>query len=179
MRRTSGGACPAWSRAGAAVLASVALAVTALALASPAVASPARAASPRERFTLISHQATAQRPQVQASGVLTASGHALVRPVVAGKTTTWLIFSRGSLRLVMVVHRRSASVPDPSTCKFTETIRGSYTIRGGARAYRKATGSGGYKTRIAGRLAMLAGGGCGTQLASFWQGTYTWGTLRR
>jgi len=178
MRRTSA-ALATWSRGGAAVLASVALAVTALALASPALASPARAASSRERFTLISHQATAQRPQVRASGVLTASGHALVRPVVAGKTTTWLTFSRGSLRLVMVVHSQSASVPDPSTCKFTETIRGSYTIRGGARAYRKATGAGGYKTRIVGRLAMLADGSCGTQLASFWQGTYTWGTLRR
>lgn len=139
---------------------------------------PALASSSPERFTLISHKADGSREQLRAAGVLRASGHALVRLVTPSRTVTRLVFARGSVRLVTYPKRRSASVPNPSTCKFTEVVHGDYAVHGGGHRYKHAKGSGVFITRIVGHLKKLKGGGCGSQLARFWQRTRTWGSLR-
>lgn len=146
----------------------------------PASSRPAVSAarSSPERFTLISHQADARRQQVRASGVLRARGYARVRVVTPGRTVARLVFARGSVRLVTYPKRRAVSVPTPSACKFTEVVHGDYAVRGGGQRYRRATGSGAYITRIVGHLKKERGGGCGSQLARFWQRTRTWGSLR-
>jgi hypothetical protein len=149
-------------------------------------AGPALAAQPAvpaagsslERFTLIGHQADGSGQQVRAAGVLSARGYAEVTAASPRRSVTRLVFARGSLRLVTYPKRRSASAPDPSSCRFTEVVHGDYAVRGGGQQYRHATGSGVYVTRIVGHLKQEHGGGCGSQLARFWQRTRTWGSLR-
>jgi len=169
--------------AAVAKLAGVVLLVPLLALpvlaAGPALAGTA-ASSGQEQFILIGHQADGSGQQVQATGVLAANGHARVTVATPKHSVTRLVFPRGAVRLVTYPNpkRTSVSVPDPSTCRFTETVHGKYTIRGGAQRYQHAKGSGGYITRIVGYLQVLSGGGCGSQLTKFWQRTRTWGSLR-
>ena len=134
----------------------------------------------QEQFILIGHQADGSHQQVQATGKLTASGHARVTAATPKHSVTRLVFPRGTVRLVTYPNpkRTSESVPNPSTCRFTEVVHGTYAVRGGARRYQHATGAGGYVTRIVGYLQVQSGGGCGSQLAKFWQRTRTWGSLR-
>jgi hypothetical protein len=138
------------------------------------------ASSGHEQFILIGHQADGSGQQVQATGVLTATGRGRVTVATPKHSVTRLVFRRGTVRLVTYPNpqRTSASVPDPSTCRFTEVVHGNYTVRGGTDRYQHAKGSGGYVTRIVGYLQVLSGGGCGSQLAKFWQRTRTWGSLR-
>lgn len=133
-----------------------------------------------EQFIIIGHQADGSHEQVQATGVLAASGHARVTLATPKRSVARLVFPRGTVRLLTNPNpkRTSESVPDPSTCRFTEVVHGKYAVRGGAQRYRHATGSGGYVTRIVGYLQVLSGGGCGSKLAKFWQRTRTWGSLR-
>ena len=140
-------------------------------------AGPALASSSPERFTLVSEQADGGRQQLKAAGVLSASGYARVVTMTRARTLTRLIFARGSVRLLTYPKHRSVSVPTPS-CKFTEVVRGDYAVRGGAQRYHHATGAGVFITRIVGHLRQERGGGCGSQLARFWQRTRTWGSLR-
>ena len=110
--------------------------------------------------------------------MLRAYGYARIKVVTPGRTVARLVFARGTVRLVTYPKRRSVSVPNPSTCKFTEVVHGDYAVRGGGQRYRHATGSGVYITRIVGHLNKERGGGCGSKLARFWQRTRTWGSLR-
>jgi hypothetical protein len=147
-------------------------------------AGPALAAtiarSDQEQFVIISHQSDGSHEQVQATGVLTATGSGRVTLATPSRSVTRLVFPDGTVRLVTYPNpkRTSESVPNPSTCEFTEVVHGQYAVRGGAQQYQDATGSGGYVTRIVGYLQVLSGGGCSSQLAKFWQRTRTWGSLR-
>jgi hypothetical protein len=150
------------------------------ALAAPASTRPAAAAGHvPERFHLTSGDPNSSRQHVQAAGVFTARGYARVGDFASGHAVSRLVFHRGAMRLVTKATQRSASVPDASTCKFTEVFSGDYVIRGGTARYRHASGSGTYVTRIFGKLKKARGGGCGTRLVSFWQSTRTRGSLHR
>jgi hypothetical protein len=188
MRRAIGGTVP--GRTG---LASTGLALTAVAAAlllawpaGPAMAAPAspRSATPSsarsaasERFYLISRNPSTRRAKLQATGALTADGYALAGDFASQHGVSRLVFPDGTLRLVTKEKQSSESVPNPTTCKFTEVFSGDYVIRSGAGSYQGASGSGRYVSRIFGQLKMASGGGCGTQLASFRQATRTAGSL--
>jgi hypothetical protein len=156
----------------------VPLLVLPLLSAGPALAEATGGRSHHEQFILISHQADGSHEQVQATGVLTANGYARVTVATRKRSVARLVFPHGTVRLVTYPKRMSETVPDPSTCRFTEFVHGKYAVRGGAQRYQDATGSGGYNTRIVGHLQVLSGGGCGSKLARFWQRTRTWGSLR-
>jgi hypothetical protein len=145
--------------------------------AGPALAG-ATGRSHQEQFILISHQADGSHELVQATGVLTAKGYGRVTVATPKHCVARLVFPHGTVRLVTYPKRRSATVPDPSTCRFTEFVHGEYAVRGGAQRYQHADGSGGYNTRIVGHLQVLKGGGCGSKLVKFWQRTRTRGSLR-
>jgi hypothetical protein len=134
----------------------------------------------QEQFILIGHEADGSHQQVQATGKLTASGRARVTAATPKHSVTRLVFRHGTVRLVTYPNpnRTSESVPNPSTCRFTEVVHGTYAVRGGAQRYQRAAGAGGYVTRIVGYLRVLSGGGCGSRLTKFWQRTRTWGSLR-
>jgi hypothetical protein len=153
-------------------------AVAAAAPAATAATGPALAAakSGHEQFHLTSKVATARRQQAQATGVLTAHGHAVLGTETGDRQTIWLVFSHGSVRLVTKVTSKSASVPNPTTCKFTEVYRGDYRIRGGNRRYARAAGTGTYSTKISGKLKRQDGS-CTSTLSWFWQSTKTTGTM--
>jgi hypothetical protein len=140
---------------------------------------PAGAWRVTEHFRLTTADASSSRQHVRATGPFTARGYALAGDFASGHAVTRLEFRRGVMRLVTKATHRSASVPNPSTCKFTELFRGNYVIRGGAGRYRYASGSGTYVSRISGKLKKARGGGCGARLASFWQSTRTRGSLHR
>lgn len=150
------------------------------ALAASASAQPAAAArNVPERFHLTSADASSSRQHVQATGGFTARGYARAGDFASGHAVSRLVFRHGAMRLVTKATHRSVSVPDASTCKFTEVYSGNYVIRGGTGRYRHAGGSGTYVSRIFGKLKKARGGGCGTGLASFWQSTRTLGSLHR
>ena len=173
-------------------LAAVALAVVlslaggavalAASLGAPLTASPAGIASigasrhGHEQFHLTSKVATATRQQVGATGVLAARGHTVLGRKIGKRRVIWLVFGRGSVRLVIRLTRRSASPPNLTTCKFTESARGKYLIRGGRRRYAHAAGSGTYVTRITGTLKRK-NGRCTSRLSSYRQSTRTSGTM--
>jgi hypothetical protein len=161
----------------AAAVTGPALAVCLLAAGPAAAASrPAVAAAVQQHLAITSDKAAPPKANVKASGVLSATGVAYPRKVSGGHATAWLVFKRGSLRLVTTRTSSSETVPNPATCKFTEVVHGTYAVRGGARKYLHATGSGSYLTKIYGRLVRKNGSCTGT-LASVWQGTWTWGSL--
>jgi hypothetical protein len=183
MRTAIRSTTPARPRAAAvAILAAPVLLVPVLALpvltAGPALGVTA-ATSGQEQFVITGHQSDGTDEQVQATGVLMASGSGRVTVATPTRSVTRLVFADGAVRLVTYPNpkRSSESVPNPTTCVFTEVVHGGYAVRGGAQLYQSATGSGGYVTRIVGHLQILTGGGCGTQLAKFWQRTRTWGSL--
>jgi hypothetical protein len=132
-----------------------------------------------EHFHLTSADASSGRQHVRATGPLTGRGYALTGDFASGHAVSRVVFRRGALRLVTKARHRSVSVPNASTCKFTEVFKGDYVIRGGTGRYRHATGSGTYVSRISGKLKKTRGGECGNQLASFWQSTTTQGTFHR
>jgi hypothetical protein len=174
-------------------LVAAALAMAGTAAASPFAASPA-AASPfaahpaaassvarpavtgREHFRLVSRAAGSVWLHAQATGVLAASGKALAGAIKSGRQTVTMDFPRGSVHLQTTRQHSSATAPNPTTCKFTETFTGPYTLRGGTHRYANATGSGTYVTTISGQLT-LSDGRCTTQLASFLLITRTSGTM--
>jgi hypothetical protein len=151
------------------------------AMAAPAPARPATPASAhpaaRERFHLTSDNPSTRRENVHATGALTAAGHARAGNFAAHHAVSRLVFSHGTLRLVTKATHTSESVPNPTTCKFTEVFSGDYVIRGGGGRYRHASGSGTYVSRIYGQLKKASGGGCGTRLVKFWHSTRTAGSL--
>lgn len=167
-------------RTAGAAIAGAALVAVMLA-ADPMLAAPARAVTAttavssarhgHERLYISSRSATARKDYLSASGVLKARGYALPGALTGGRGSTWLVFRRGSIRLAIGVWSSSASVPNPQTCAFTEVYRGRYTVRGGHRAYARASGSGTFYTKISGRLAK-SGGSCTARLA--WSRKYTW-----
>jgi hypothetical protein len=136
-------------------------------------ARPAAVALVQEHFALTSNVAAPAKEHVKARGVLTAAGTAYPGK---RKHRTWLVFKRGSVRMVTTQVSASASVPNPATCKFTEVLRGTYQLRGGSRRYAKAAGSGHYETKIWGKLTRK-NGSCTAKLASVRQGTWTWGSM--
>jgi hypothetical protein len=120
--------------------------------------------------------ATATRQHVRATGVLDARGHSVLGRKIGNRRVIWLIFGRGSVRLVIRLKSRSASPPNLTTCSFTESARGDYWIRGGKRRYAHAAGTGTYVTRISGRLKRK-NGRCTSTLSSYLQSTRTTGTM--
>jgi hypothetical protein len=134
------------------------------------VASAAVASSGHERFHLTSTVATATRQHVRATGVLSARGYSVLGRKVTGGRVVWLVFGRGSVRVVTKLASSSASPPNLTTCKFTESARGTYAIRGGKHRYADAAGSGSYVTTIHGRLKRKDGS-CTSTLSSYWQST--------
>jgi hypothetical protein len=146
--------------------------------ASPRPATPASAGpAARERFHLTSDNPNTRRENVQATGALTAAGYTRAGNFAAHHAVSRLVFSDGTLRLVTKATHISESVPNPTTCKFTEVFNGGYVIGGGAGAYGDASGSGTYVSRIYGQLKKAKGGGCGTKLVKFWHSTRTAGSL--
>jgi hypothetical protein len=178
------------ARAGALALRAAKIAVVSAAVpgllltwsAGVAAAAPARAvtgsAAGAERFHLTTSDSSSDRQHVQAAGVLTATGYALAGDFAASRGVSVLVFRVGRIHLVTHATYASASVPNPASCRFTEVFKGSYAIHGSAGRYRRATGSGGYTTRIYGKLKKTSSGGCGSRLASFWQSTRTQGSLQ-
>lgn len=193
MRMAIGGTVRARSGFVLTGLAGTGLALTAMAAglllawpAGPAMAAPAspRPATPasarpaaRERFHLTSDDPSTRRENVRATGAFTAAGYARAGNFAAHHAVSRLVFSHGTLRLVTKATYTSASVPNPTTCKFTEVFKGDYVIRGGAGRYGHASGSGTYVSRIYGQLKKASGGGCGMRLAKFWHSTRTAGSL--
>ncbi len=171
-----------------AALAGVALAVVALVAggvgtepAAAAVAQPAAHAAAaelhgHERFRLTTHSPTGRRQRLHAAGVLSARGHALAGRVIGGRARNWLVVPHGAIRLITFVSTIKVT-PPTATCRFGETYRGTYRIRGGARRYASARGYGTYVTKIAGRLARR-NGRCTSTIAYFSQSTATSGSLR-
>jgi hypothetical protein len=139
----------------------------------------ARSAASLESFHLTSGNANSNRQHVTATGTLTATGYALAGDFASSRAVTRLVFRHGRLRLVTKANQISASVPNPSTCKFTEEFSGDYVIRGGTGRYGNASGSGTYASSISGKLKKARGGGCSSRLASFYQSTTTQGSLHR
>ena len=159
-------------------------AMAAPASAQTATVTSARAAKPasarvaaREQFHLTSRNPNTNRERLQATGAFTAQGYARVGNFDSHHAVSRLVFRHGVLRLVTDRKHATESVPDPTTCKFTEVFKGDYVIRGGAGGYRHASGSGRYVSRIFGQLKKASGGGCGTQLAAFRHSTRTSGSL--
>jgi hypothetical protein len=144
------------------------------AAAAAAPSRPAAVARVQERFTLTANVATARKERVRGRGVLSAIGTAYPgqRP-----HRTWLVFKRGSVRMVTAQDSASVSVPNPATCKFTEVFRGTYQLRGGSHRYARATGSGSYETKLWGQLTRKKGS-CTATLASVRQTTWTSGSMR-
>ena len=129
-----------------------------------------------EQFRLTTHLAISRKQQLRATGVLDARGHAYAGRVIAGRARNWLVVPHGAIRLITVVS--SIKVTPPTvTCRFAETYRGAYQIRGGARRYASARGFGGYVTKITGRLVRKKGR-CTSTIAYFSQSTVTSGSLR-
>ena len=116
----------------AALTAALTLAGGTAATAAPLAASASAAAARQgqEKFHLTTNVATASREQVEATGVLSAHGYAVLITRSGNRRVTRLVFSRGAIRLVTEVTSKSVSVPDPTTCEFTELYRGHYQIRG-------------------------------------------------
>lgn len=172
--RTAGAAI-----AGAALVAVMLAANPMLAGPASAVTATTTASSGRhghERLFISAHPATARKDYLSASGVLKARGYALPGALTGGRGTIWLVFRRGSIRLAIRVWSSSATVPNPRTCAFTEVYRGEYTVRGGHRAYARASGSGTFYTRISGRLTRSRGS-CTARLAWSRKDTWTSGSL--
>lgn len=149
---------------------------TPLAWARAGVASDSTSRHGHEQFHLTSKVATATRQQVRATGVLAARGHTVLGRRIGKRRVIWLVFGRGSVRLVIRLTSRSASPPNLTTCRFSESARGKYAIQGGKRKYAHAAGRGTYVTRIHGRLKRK-NGRCTSTLRSYWQSTRTTGTM--
>jgi hypothetical protein len=129
-----------------------------------------------EQFRLTTHSAAARKQQLRADGVLDTRGHAFAGRVIAGRARNWLTVPHGAIRLITVVSTSTVTPPTP-TCRFGETYTGTYQIRGGARRYASARGSGAYVTKITGRLVRKKGR-CTSTIAYFSQSTVTSGSLR-
>jgi hypothetical protein len=149
-------------------------------LAAPAGAVTASAATParhgHEHFYVSARAASAKRDYARATGVLDARGYAKPGALRHGHGTIWMVYRRGSIRLTLAVTSSSATVPSARTCAFSEVFRGSYAVRGGARGYARASGTGTFYTRISGRL-VKSRGRCTTRFKSFWRYTSTAGSL--
>ena len=184
MPRTSRGTTSRVALATVALAAVFSLAGGAVAVAAPvaaaaeraSVASTAASGHGHERFHLTSRVATATRQHVRATGVLAARGHTVLGRKIDNRRVIWLIFGRGSVRLVIRLKSRSAAPPNLTTCRFTESARGHYWIRGGKRRYAHAAGTGTYITRISGKLKRK-NGRCTSTLSSYLQSTRTTGTM--
>jgi hypothetical protein len=144
--------------------------------AAAAAGQPAVTASVQQRLALTSDVIGATREHAKATGKLTATGTAIFGRRSGTTARTWLVFKHGSIKLVTFQTSSSASVPNPSTCKFTEVFRGSYEFRGGTRRYVHGAGSGHFVTKFWGRLKRV-NGSCTSQLAAFRQGTWTSGSI--
>ncbi len=129
-----------------------------------------------ERFHLTSKVATATSQHLQASGVLNARGQAVLGRKTSNGRVIWLVFGRGSVRLVTKLTSKSASPPNLTTCKFTESAHGDYSIRGGKHRYADAAGTGTYVTRIRGTLKRK-NGSCTSTLSHYWQSTRMTGSM--
>jgi hypothetical protein len=161
----------------AAIAAGVLAALLTVTGSTAALAAPAAAArNGHEQFRLTTSSATTTREHVQATGVLVTQGHANLGAPAHGREVIWLVFGRGSVRLVTETTSGSVSVPDPTTCKFTEVHRGNYQVRGGRGRFAHDGGAGTFVTRTFGRL-QRKNGSCTSALASFWQATTTSGSL--
>ena len=129
-----------------------------------------------EHFYVSARAASAKRDYARATGVLDARGYAKSSALHHGHGTIWMLYRHGSIRLTLAVTSSSATVPSARTCAFSEVFRGSYAVRGGARGYARASGTGTFYTRISGRL-VKSRGRCTTRFKSFWRYTSTSGSL--
>jgi len=165
-----------------ALTALLSLAGGAVAVAAPPAAARAAVASTaakhgHELFHLTSAVATATRQHAQATGVLTASGHAVLGKKTGDGRVVWLVFSHGSVKLVTAQTSLSVSGPNLTTCKFTEVARGHYSIRGGRHRYAHAAGKGTYVTRVVARLKRDDGSCSSSTFSSYWESTKMTGSM--
>jgi hypothetical protein len=154
-----------WSRYRAAIAAAAGVLGLAL-LATPASAATAAAHHGSEQFRISTHTVGARKDYLRAIGVLDARGEALPSAIVSGQSTVRLELRKGSIVLRLTVVASSATVPNPTTCGFTEASSGTFRISRGWGRYKGAAGSGRFRTRIRARLAKSRGV-CTGKLAAY------------
>jgi hypothetical protein len=144
--------------------------------ATPASATAAAAHHGNEQFRISTHTVGARTDYLRAIGVIDARAHAVASAIVSGHSTVRLEFPKGSIVLRLTVGKSSVTVPNLTTCVFAETSSGTFRITTASRAYKGATGSGRFYTRIRARLAKSAGA-CTAKLAAYGKYQVAWGSL--
>jgi hypothetical protein len=143
------------------------------ALAPAAVFAPAAAGHPggsapaKQRFTMSSRtiHGVDKPTHVRANGPIRGTGPVQV-PAAAGRVNRFRFkLARGSV-VVVARERSSASHPDLTRCIDIETGRGRFTVTGGTRAFRHATGKGTYTRRTTITGARDSSGKCLGQQAT-------------
>jgi hypothetical protein len=158
----------------ATVLGSALLATAVFAM--PASATPAAAHHGGEQFRISTHTVGARTDYLRAIGVIDARAHAVASAIVSGHATVRLELPKGSIVLRLTVDKSSVTGPSLSTCAFAETSSGTFRIYSASRAYKGATGSGRFYTRIRARLKKSAGV-CTAKLAAYGKYQVAWGSL--
>ena len=116
-----------------------------------AAASPGRSSA--EHFRIMSTQAKSHRLSVIATGAFTAGGYEIPR-----RGGDVIVLPGGTLTLRLSENHGSDS--GSSTCLFTETARGTFTIGHGTGRYAGITGSGKARTASIAVTAKNAAGQC-------------------
>jgi hypothetical protein len=136
-----------------AVLAVAAAAIAGGSGAASAAASPVQVHSSAEHFRIVSTQVASRRLSVIATGTFTAGGYETPRH---GEDV--IVFPGGTLTLKLSENSGSGSAS--STCLFTQTGRGRFTIGHGTGRYAGITGSGKARTSSIAVTARNAAGKC-------------------
>jgi hypothetical protein len=156
---------PSWRPNRAAMSATAAMLGLAL-FAAPASAATAAAHHGYEQFRISTHTVGARTDYLRAVGIIDARAHAVASAIVSGHGTVWLELPKGSIVLRLTLVKNSVTAPNLTSCAFTEASSGTFRISRGSRAYRGATGSGQFYTRIRARL-IKSGGVCTAKLAAY------------
>jgi hypothetical protein len=133
------------------VLAVSAAAIAGGSAAASAAASPAHSSA--EHLRIMSTRAASHRLSVIATGAFTAGGYEIPR-----SGGGLIVFPGGRLTLKLTENTGSGSAS--STCLFTQTGRGSFTIGHGTGRYAGITGSGNASTASIAVTAKNAAGNC-------------------
>jgi len=163
-----------WRHGGAAALAGALVVCGTLLPASAAVAAGHKGF---EVFKMWAHTVGATTDTLRATGAVVAEGHAVPSAIVSGHGTVRLELPKGSIKLSLDVLTSAATVPNPTTCDFSETNSGTYKVTSGSGRYAGASGSGNFHTRITASLVM-SGGVCTAKLATYRKYQAAWGQLR-
>lgn len=145
------------------------------AVADASAARPARA--PQEHFRIISTITGSRRQSLLATGSFTAGGYLVPGRLVALSSTDRVVFPNGSFQMARHITHQWLPMPTAS-CLVRETLRGSYVLEHGTRAYRHISGSGGFVLRIFG-VIRRAHRKCGGPMTVFQQIIYASGPIHR